>query len=78
MAGLTIREFTVSTKVVSKDKSEKSKNQSMSEYENTSQNGSGYSNHRARSNNMDACEKENIIQICVDKVLEIMQHRLER
>ena len=78
MAGLTIREFTISTKVVNTDQPEKPKNQSKSENENASQNGSDNSLRQTRASHMSTLEKESIVRLCIDKVLEIMQHQQER
>ena len=78
MAGLTIREFTISTKVVNANKSEKTKTQSTPEDENTSQNESKHSYCQGKTNSMSIQEKDNLVRLCVDKVLEIMQHKLER
>ena len=78
MPGLTIREFTISTKVINTDRPEKPKNQSKSGNGSTPKNGSEHSYQKARAKSMSTKDQENIIRLCVNKVLEIIQHQEER
>ena len=78
MPGLTIREFTISTKVVSTNRQEKSKNQPNSGSATAFQNGSEYSHHKTEVKSTSARDQENIVRLCVDKVLEIIQQQEER
>ena len=78
MPGLTIREFVISTKVVNTDRPEKSKSQPNSRGSRASQNGSEHSHHHTGGKSTSAKDQENIVRLCVDKVLEIIQHQEER
>lgn len=78
MPGLTIREFTISTKVTDAHTPEIPNNQSVSENKSASPDGSNRSYPTSSNHRLSIQEKENIVRLCVDKVLEILYQKQER
>ena len=76
MAGLTIREFTISTKVTnSRDSSVP--NQQKTSNKDTDQDTSKGTYNQTATKHTSGYEQEKLVQACVDRVLEVLQYQSE-
>ena len=77
MAGLTIREFTISTKVTnSRDSS--IPNQQKTSNKDADQGTSKGTYNQTATKHISTYEQEKLVQACVDRVLEVLQYQSER
>tara|TARA_B110000879_G_C11158566_1_gene508026 strand:- start:1354 stop:1587 length:234 start_codon:yes stop_codon:yes gene_type:complete len=77
MAGLTIREFTISTKVTNSSDSSVPNRQKASNKDADQGTSKGTYNQTA-TKYISTYEQEKLVQACVDRVLEMMQYQSER
>lgn len=77
MAGLTIREFTISTKVTNSSDSSVSNQQKESNKDTDQDTPKGTYNQTA-TKYISTYEQEKLVQACVDRVLELIQYQSER
>ena len=77
MAGLTIREFIISTKVTSTDAS-KVPNQQETSNKGADQHTSKETYNQRVTQHVSTYEQEKLVQACVDRVLELMQYQSDR
>ena len=77
MPGLTIREFTISTKVTnSRDSSVP--NQQKATNKDADQDTSKGTYNQTVTKHISTYEQERLVQACVDRVLEVLQYQSER
>ena len=77
MAGLTIREFTISTKVTNSSDSSVP-NQQKTSNKDVDQDTSKRTYNQTAAKHISSYGQERLVQACVDRVLEVLQHQLER
>ncbi len=77
MAGLTIREFTISTKVTNSSDSSVP-NQQKTSNKDAGQSTSKGTDNQTATKHISTYEQEKLVQACVDRVLEVLQHQSER
>jgi hypothetical protein len=77
MAGLTIREFTISTKVTNSGDSSVPNQQKASKKDADQGTSKGTYNQTA-TKHVNTYEQEKLVQACVDRVLEVLQYQSER
>lgn len=74
MAGLTIREFTISTKVTNSSVP----NQQKSSNKDADLGISKGTYNQTATKHVNIYEQEKLVQACVDRVLEVLQYQSER
>ena len=77
MAGLTIREFTISTKVTNSSDSSVP-NQQKTSNKDADQDTSKRTYNQTAAKHISSYEQEKLVQACVDRVLELIQYQSER